>query len=91
MNIRQNSQCQRLRWNHSLQILEKFGCSLDQNEHDHFHLYSNIVFIIFKYLKQVWYCLNLRHMKCIEFMYYHKAVREEKESVVYVSVLPLLY
>lgn len=53
--------------------------AFDQNEHDHFHLYSNIVFIIFKYLKQVWYCLNLRHMKWIEFMYYHKAVREEKE------------
>lgn len=39
-------------WDHSLQVLEKFGFSFNQEWHDHFHLYSNIVFIILKYLKK---------------------------------------
>lgn len=49
------------------------------------------MFIILKYLKKGVVCLNLRHVNGIDSMYSHKAVRKERESVVCVTVLPLLY
>lgn len=48
-------------WDHSLQIFEKLGFSFSQDWHP-FHLYSNIVFIIFKYLKKIYRSLHLRQI-----------------------------
>ena len=63
-----------------LQILEKLGFSFNLIWHGYFHLDSNIVFLIFKYLKKKRVvCLHQRHINGIDFLDCVKDMRKEKE------------